>query len=121
MEIGFETGFTQLNVLQWENFEISQVGEALEEDLSSGGVEGTQLLAHQYIFHLINRSHQLNKQIDTVGYTKDNFNGWHPRLSLSMNSQSSDFTTSVQEIKIRIFSTYLNRNYPEQCQEFLHP
>ena len=32
-----------------EKFVISQVGEALEEDLSSGGVEGTQLLAHQYI------------------------------------------------------------------------
>ena len=50
----FESGFTQLNVLQWENFEISQVGEALEEDLSSGGVfRGTQLLAYQYIFHLL--------------------------------------------------------------------
>ena len=58
-----------------EKVVISQVGEALEEDLSSGGVEGTQLLAHQYIFHLINRSHQLNKQIDTVKYTKGNFNG----------------------------------------------
>ena len=30
-----------------EKFIISQVGEALEEDLSSGGVRGTQLLAHQ--------------------------------------------------------------------------
>ena len=29
-----------------EKVVISQVGEALEEDLSSGGVEGTQLLAH---------------------------------------------------------------------------
>ena len=36
-----------------EDEEVSQVDEALEEDLSSDGDAGTQLLAHQYIFHLI--------------------------------------------------------------------
>ena len=35
-----------------ENEEISQVGEALGEDLDfDDGNEGTRLVAHQYIFH----------------------------------------------------------------------
>ena len=34
-----------------ENEEISQVGEALGEDLGFDGNEGTRLVAHQYIFH----------------------------------------------------------------------
>ena len=40
-KLEFETGFDPAQCIAMRKFLISQVGEALEEDLSSGGDEGT--------------------------------------------------------------------------------
>ena len=59
-----------LKVLQKRKMKFLRLAKHWGKILVMMGMKVTQLVAHQYIFHLNNlRSHQLLEQVDTVKYT----------------------------------------------------